>query len=75
MKLYCKSCNTFVGEMLKGKLKKGSAILCTECMGKYDTYKSLADYNKGTGNSDGTSTFINELVNAMGKSAKKVGDA
>ena len=50
--LKCNKCNVYLGEMEKGKLKKGSIILCTECYDIYKTYESLVNLKHGDGNGD-----------------------
>ena len=56
----CKKCSCYLGEMNKGKLKNGVAILCEECMSFYETCDSLVQYNKRTGN-------VNPLGDIFGK--------
>jgi len=50
MDLSCDCCGKYLGEMSKGKLhkKRKMVILCEECMNKYKTFESLANYNKET---------------------------
>ena len=38
----CKSCGKYLGEMIKGKIRKNSVLLCENCMKSYETYKSLS---------------------------------
>ena len=48
--------------MEKGKVSKKSVILCTECMGKYETYKSLAEY-KNTINTADFPDILKDMLN------------
>jgi len=45
----CSRCGCYLGELIKGKIKKNTALLCEECMDFYKTCDSLAQYNKGKG--------------------------
>jgi len=65
MELKCKKCLCYLGEMTKGKLKKGSVLLCTECMGKYKVFEDLANYSKSaaSGKYD-VPDFLNDLFKA-----------
>ena len=60
--LNCRDCNKYLGEMEKGKVSKKSVILCTECMGKYETYKSLAEY-KNTINTADFPDILKDMLN------------
>ena len=42
----CHICGIYLGEMEKGKIKRGSVLLCTECMDRYERYKGVADASK-----------------------------
>ena len=48
MELRCKDCNTFLGELTKGKIHNDASILCKKCMDKYKTFESLANYKDRT---------------------------
>ena len=43
----CHKCGCYLGEMEKGKLKKGSCLLCTECYESYKTFESLCNLKHG----------------------------
>ena len=58
--LRCHKCNMFLGEILKGKIKKGTILLCTECAGNKDTKPDV-----------GMPDFMNEIFKGMGNENKK----
>ena len=39
-------------EVKKGKLKKGSVVLCSECFDAYKTLEDLSNYKRDTKNPD-----------------------
>lgn len=50
MKVYCKRCGFYLGEILTGsKLHKGIVYLCSCCHDLFKTYEDLKNYEKGVG--------------------------
>jgi len=54
-RLECNKCFTYLGEMEKGKIKKGAVILCDKCIDYYKISDSLAKFKKGGSGSSGSS--------------------
>jgi hypothetical protein len=46
--LNCHKCLCYLGEIEKGKIKKGSIILCPECFEKYKILEDMGNYNNST---------------------------
>ena len=44
MKIECRDCSKYLGDMVKGKIHKDAVVLCKDCVERYETYKSLAEY-------------------------------
>lgn len=40
---YCEKCGSVIGEMVKGKLKKGTVLICKKC---HDNIKLKEDANR-----------------------------
>jgi hypothetical protein len=48
MKIYCKRCGGYLGEIELGKIKKGTVYLCLECMEAYKILEGLKSYSDST---------------------------
>ena len=57
--LKCHRCSCYLGEIeCKGKLKKGSVVICSGCFDTYKLLEDLSNYARGTKNPDfGTKNF------------------
>ena len=67
MELRCHKCSIFLGEMSKGKLKKGTVLLCVECIEKIKMIEDFGNYNKSTGKTDMPDFFKDIFKNFDGK--------
>jgi len=70
-KLYCKKCNKFMGEIEKGAIRNGAAILCETCMDALEKceaamkFGKLADSTQGFGGL-GNNNFMDDLGKMFG---------
>lgn len=66
----CKKCGKFLGELSKGRLKRGTVLICTECykiIEKKDAAQKLSDL----GTADGCKEDFMGMFNDLFKNASK----
>jgi len=65
--LHCHKCSCFLGAIEKGKIKKGTVLLCSKCFEDYKILEDLGNYAKSTakdlGKDLGIPDFLSDLLN------------
>jgi len=60
MDLKCEKCGLNLGELVKGKIRNGSVLLCKHCWGKAESAMGMAEIA-----SEQTPEFIKSFVNGF----------
>ena len=67
-KLYCHECTAYLGEIEKGRIKKGATVRCPKCEQTFSSMKIAMEMRmKGGDPSDygGTAGAINDAIKSM----------
>lgn len=62
MELKCKKCGLDLGNMEKGKIRKGAVLLCDFCWGRVEAAARVAEMA-----AEGTPDFLKGLFGSFGK--------
>jgi hypothetical protein len=65
--LKCHKCETYLGEIERGKVKKDCIFICKACLAFYETCDSLNKYNKSTQPDTGGLEFLKDLLSGNKK--------